>query len=188
MKEREHPIVGLIASRHFKLGHCEPAGRTVVTSVLKFLQKQHRIHKNKSFQTTLSWWTSRWHYSAVVTCLPKDKEVCSSSLCYGILLRRWALHLHLAPVAIIMLLKPEGAKCKNNKQHQTLEWQANRALPMAVCASMLNLAQKVADWVVIKNTLKISFGHFTTYFIISRQKSYKGNYLLCHITLNNTYC
>ena len=49
-----------------------------------------------------------WQGSSVVECLPKDWEVCGSSLCHGILLWRWALHIHLAPAAniSIMLLRP----------------------------------------------------------------------------------
>ena len=45
---------------------------------------------------------------SVVECLPKDSKVCSSSFYHGILLWRWALHLHLAPAAhiSIMLLRP----------------------------------------------------------------------------------
>ena len=45
---------------------------------------------------------------SVVECLPKDWKVCGSSLYQGILLWRWALHLHLAPAVHIniMLLRP----------------------------------------------------------------------------------
>ena len=47
-------------------------------------------------------------HSAVVECLPKDWKVCGSSLYHGILLWRWALHLHLTHAAYIsiMLLRP----------------------------------------------------------------------------------
>ena len=44
--------------------------------------------------------------SSLVECLPKDLEVCGSSLCHGILLWRWALHLHLG----------SGMHSRNKKQ------------------------------------------------------------------------
>ena len=65
---------------------------------------------------------SGWQDSSVVECLLNDSEVCGSSLYHGILLWRWALHLHLASPAhiSIMMLRPIklGAKCTagTNKQ------------------------------------------------------------------------
>ena len=49
-----------------------------------------------------------WQDSSVVECLPKNWKVRGSNLCHGMLLWRWALHLHLAPAAhiSIMLLRP----------------------------------------------------------------------------------
>ena len=63
-----------------------------------------------------------WQNSSVVECLPKDYEVCGSSLCHGILLWRWALHLQLAPDVHISIMPvctswiASKIRSKNNKQ------------------------------------------------------------------------
>ena len=44
-----------------------------------------------------------WQDSSMVERFSKDWKVCGSSLCHGILLWRWALHLHLASAARISI-------------------------------------------------------------------------------------
>ena len=53
--------------------------------------------KNKYHQNT-------WLGSSVVERLPNGCKFCGSSLYHGILLWRWALHLHLAPTAHISIV------------------------------------------------------------------------------------
>ena len=46
---------------------------------------------------------NRWQDRSVVEYLHKDWKV-SASFCHGILLWRWALHIHLAPAAYISIM------------------------------------------------------------------------------------
>ena len=85
--------------------------RAIVTGILTAKEAARPGILHETVHYARHW----WHYISVVECLPKDYEVRSSSLYHGILLRRWALHIHLAPAAhiSIMLLRPFkwGAKC-----------------------------------------------------------------------------
>ena len=69
-----------------------------VNSIKKTVEWGHSLIK------TIELYNHRWQDSSVVECLPKDWEVCGSNLCHGILLWRWALHLHLAPAAYISIM------------------------------------------------------------------------------------
>ena len=89
-----------------------------------------------------------WADSSVVECLPKDQySLRFNCLCHGILLWKWALHIHLAPAAYIsiMLLRPvkKGAKCTAETTNKCWPWSKHLCWKTCFCWIRLCLLHQV---------------------------------------------
>ena len=116
--------------------------------------------------------TAGWQDSPVAECLPKDYNICSSSLCHGILLRRWALHLPLAPTAYIsiMLLRPAKrvVKCAAETTNKT-------NMPSLIPSNDRHYIVN-ATWIGLLTRLsslqmRFNFGESCSFLIVSLSKS-----------------